>query len=766
MKTKIDARIDRAAAPQNKPKSPLGGKVLQRLFAYLGQRDPNLNSDVVATVAVPVAARPRFGLTKMAMRAGPVTVAKVRRKGGASSAAKSFASAIISAAAAISRRPRKAARRSAKPRMAAAPAGPAAAITAGWQFIGPSVIPNGQTYGTNRVEVSGRVSSIAVDPNNPKHILLGAAGGGIWESPDSGATWSPRSDFLPSLAIGAITFDRSNPAKVYAGSGEGNFYAQLGAGVYRSTDGGTTWAVLASAPFVGVGFYDLVVDKTPTILYAATTNGFYRSTNGGTTWSVRRAVKCWDISVHPNGGATEILAAFADGLFVSTNGGTSFSPVSLPSAPTSAWTRLAVDRVTISPDVAYVFGAAGSAAHLWRRAGATWTKITGLPALNITQAWYDWYVAAPPDNLKQVFIGAIDAWRGTLATGWSWKNITTQGAKSIHPDQHCLTFSPGNSKIIYAGNDGGIFRSIDSGDNWTAQNKGLGISELEYLGSNPTTWKWIMAGTQDNGTARFTGAATLAWDHIADGDGGDCGVNQFSPNIVYHSYYGVSLERSTTSGNFGSWTNLAPPAANALFYPPVEVFGTTVAIGAASFIVTRTGINPWTSVPLGLASGEVPTAMRAVNINTIVIGTNAGRVLRMAWNGSAWIRTMLTAPAAGRYISCVAVDPTNPMRYWVTLSQLGGGRVFRSDDAGVTWVNCTPGLPNIPINAVVVDPANFKRVWVAADVGVYQSLSLGASWASFAVALPNAMAADLILHKQDRKLICAMRNRGAWVIDV
>jgi hypothetical protein len=106
------------------------------------------------------------------------------------------------------------------------------------------------------------------------------------------------------------------------------------------------------------------------------------------------------------------------------------------------------------------------------------------------------------------------------------------------------------------------------------------------------------------------------------------------------------------------------------------------------------------------------------------------------------------------------------MRFWVTVSQLGGGRVFRSDNAGVTWVNCTAGLPNIPMNAVVVDPANYKRVWVAADVGVYQSLSLGASWASFAVALPNAMAADLVLHKQDRKLICATRNRGAWVIDV
>ena len=76
-----------------------------------------------------------------------------------------------------------------------------------------------------------------------------------------------------------------------------------------------------------------------------------------------------------------------------------------------------------------------------------------------------------------------------------------------------------------------------------------------------------MAGTQDNGTIRYTGSNV--WDHIADGDGGDCGVNQLSPNVVYHSYYNVSLERANDKGNTWSW--LAPPNVPILFYPPVEV---------------------------------------------------------------------------------------------------------------------------------------------------------------------------------------------------
>jgi photosystem II stability/assembly factor-like uncharacterized protein len=104
----------------------------------------------------------------------------------------------------------------------------------------------------------------------------------------------------------------------------------------------------------------------------------------------------------------------------------------------------------------------------------------------------------------------------------------------------------------------------------------------------------------------------------------------------------------------------------------------------------------------------------------------------------------------------------------VTSSQVtgSGGRVYRSDNGGTSWINRTAGLPNIPINSVVVDPANFKRVWVAADVGVYQTFDLGTTWTAFSSGLPNAMAADLLFHKQDRRLLCATRNRGAWVMPV
>ena len=276
MRTKRDAKIDKQIK-QKRP-SPAGGKVLRRLFAYLAERDPALNNDIVANLVVPKATVPKFVFPKQTsqLKAARMLSARPTKRRGAA-AAKSFGAAVAKAATSLTRAPR------ARKRARAMAAGPGAAA-ASWQSIGPDHVPNGQTYGTNRIDVIGRVSSIAVDPRDANHLLVGSAGGGIWESRNSGASWTPCTDAMPSLAIGAVTFDPSNVKRVYAGSGEGNFYANLGAGVYLSTDGGSTWTVLAAAPFLGVGFYDLVVDPaTPSSLYAATTNGFYKSTNGGKT---------------------------------------------------------------------------------------------------------------------------------------------------------------------------------------------------------------------------------------------------------------------------------------------------------------------------------------------------------------------------------------------------------------------------------------------------------------------------------------------------
>jgi photosystem II stability/assembly factor-like uncharacterized protein len=103
---------------------------------------------------------------------------------------------------------------------------------------------------------------------------------------------------------------------------------------------------------------------------------------------------------------------------------------------------------------------------------------------------------------------------------------------------------------------------------------------------------------------------------------------------------------------------------------------------------------------------------------------------------------------------------------WVSSSHVNGGHVFRSNDGGVSWTNRSGDLPNIPVNAIVVDPADDKTVYAATDNGVYRTQQAGTTWRDFSNGLPNAVVGDLILHRRKRALRAGTRNRGAWEIDI
>jgi photosystem II stability/assembly factor-like uncharacterized protein len=245
------------------------------------------------------------------------------------------------------------------------------------------------------VNVSGRIAAIAVDPSNPAHVLCGSAAGGVWESFNRGGSWAPRTDFAATLTVGAVAFDPHTPATVYCGTGEGNAFWWFGTGILRSLDGGTSWATLCTAPFVGQGFYEIVVDPANgRHLLAATTGGLYVSTDGGVNWTRRRAALTWSISMAAVAGApAEILAGCSDGVFRSTDGGTTWTSVALPNGP-PAFDRVAVSIARSNAQVAYVWGARGSTVYLYRRTGGAWTAQPLPPGVTTQQAWYDWYCAA------------------------------------------------------------------------------------------------------------------------------------------------------------------------------------------------------------------------------------------------------------------------------------------------------------------------------------------------------------------------------------
>ncbi len=782
-----DVQARGAAVPK-----PAGGKALMRLIALLDRRGLHDLADDAIEHKTGAAAKDDVTDARRRMSPAPKTpragrAAAPEAAAASADAAQNHAAELAALyAAAVPNPPPPAADATPRARRGKAtniepapgtlpgpPTSPPTATGPQWRSLGPWTVPNGQTYGSSRVNVSGRVAAIAIHPTDPARVLCGAAHGGVWESFDRGASWAPRTDDAATLTVGALAYDRSHPNIAYCGLGEGNWWSWLGTGILRSTDGGSTWAPLCTAPFVGQGFYDLQVSPGDgQRLVAATTGGLYVSTDGGVHWTQRRTKTTWSIAIAP-GPVTraEMLAACADGVFHSLDGGTTWSAVALPGTP-ATFDRLAVAIAASNPAVAYAWGANGAAATLLRRTAGAWSALPLPPGLSTGQAWYDWFLAAAPDRDDQVFVGAIECYRADLAGAtWTWTALSNKGASgdSIHPDQHVIAFEPGHPDTLYVGCDGGLFRSADRGIHWAHCNNGLVISEMEYLAQDMGSARTLLAGTQDNGTEQWSGAPT--WAHVADGDGGDCGINRNTPTTRFHTYYGMSLERSTTGGAFGSWSGIAPPVPSgegSAFYPPFECSasgGDTIAMGGDALYVSRNNGTTWTRLAFPAAGRS--SAMYVPNPDTVYVGTGDGRVLRSTWSGSAWSApTALATPRASATVSDIKVDAGNAQRLWVTYSTIGGGRVFRSDDAGAHWLDRSAGLPALPMTTVELDTANSNRVWVAADLGVYQSLDAGASWAGFSASLPNCFIGDILFHPHARVLRAGTRNRGVWEIPV
>ena len=524
LKDTMEASISNVGTT-NPNEKPLGGKALARLILFAQER--NLPEDLVGNQNPEVDKEKSKGKNKK-------TALEIPSEDGSSMA--SYAQELADASMALSAV-------SPSPMMMS-PEGivhemsPPTAFGPQWRFLGPTSMTNGQTYGESRVVVSGRVATIAIDPNNGNHILVGAASGGVWETFNRGTNWSPRTDYMPTLTTGAIAFNPSAPATVYCGTGEGNFYAGLGAGLMRSTNGGTTWAMHCTAPFVGQGFYDLIVDRANgNHLLAGTSWGVYESADGGLVWTQRRNFTCWDLSIAPAGGATaEVFAACSDGLYRSTNAGTTYTRINLSSGPAN-FNRLAVAISRSSPNTAYAFGAGAPminvpggrpgidlmpTPYLWRKttAGGAFVAVAIPAGLTTGQSWYDWFFDISPDDANQIYLGAIEAYRGTLSGAvWTWVTISNKTGDDIHPDQHAVAIDPNNANNLFVGNDGGLFFSNNRGINWTSLNPGLGITEVEYMAQDFGRSRWLIAGTQDNGSIRYTGNAQ--WEHVQDGDGGD-----------------------------------------------------------------------------------------------------------------------------------------------------------------------------------------------------------------------------------------------------
>jgi photosystem II stability/assembly factor-like uncharacterized protein len=636
------------------------------------------------------------------------------------------------------------------------------AQTGGWQQIGPGPI---QDLGTGQLKngtLSGMVTDIAIDPTGTVDTTLFIAtdAGGVWKSIDGGQSWTAKSDFMPSLAIGSVVIDPGNPQTVYAGSGnQANPGDSSGAGIYKSTDGGETWIVLnPNNVLTGQAVNRMVMPESNTLL-AATTAGLFHVSGGGTTWTqVISGGTVTDLKLDP--AARSVVYAFVagTGILRSTNSGASFQPFFSAASP-GMRPGLAFGGGVLAqstrPDSRTFYAAAiltsgapatvcavlgNPSVGLFRSTdgGASWSDILQgpeLPGQSQSAGFfaYNLTLGVDPFNANVFYYGLKGLYSASDGGASGLRDATNPGQGNPcpptqnnrvdngagfgfgHSDHHAMAFSPhatGAPARAYFGNDGGLITSPDGGKTITYLNSGLATVLINQngfdIGHGGRGNEAFSYGTaQDNGVfAHRRGQSGIAWLEAADGDGGSVAVDPL--NAAHAIATDNSTSYTTTDGQNWTASGQLPGSASPIVFDP---FGTRVYAYSGGTLL-RSIDNGATFTSIG-AFPQGVSAIAPARSNSDVLWLGLGdKTIQVSANARASAPGFAATPSqpanAPGGLSALAVDPTDARVAVSVFSGFSGiaaqtqpsRHVFMTKDSGAHWsdISGSPngGLSNLP----------------------------------------------------------------------
>jgi hypothetical protein len=674
--------------------------------------------------------------------------------------------------------------------------------------IGPPYLAGGGFYGGAN---SGRITGLTRIPSGTLagRVVAGTAGGGIWTSDANGTTWTARSDTAPDLAIGAVTVDPKNPNHLIAGTGENNQCGDCfaGMGILVSTNGGTTWTPQnPGGVFTGKSISQVAIDPSNSNhQFAATNGGLYVTTNGGTTWAKPTSPTYTAVDgnitavvINPKKPSIVYIGGGAKAVAKSSNGGVTWAPantgITIPSPSTAPLIALALARSTPTTLYASVGSFNPVAVYKSTSSGASWNKLTATPDFTgqayaygsgtSEQGWYDNVLAVDPTNANHVLAGGI-ALVETKNGGASWTNVNGQpffgpGINKIHPDQHALAFS-GTS--VWIGNDGGVYRYTPFTGAVANANGNLNVTQF-YYGFN-VVGNAVLAGSQDNSSARTTSTTLSKWTGIYAGDGGP---SQITSNLPAMEFIESDEELLVTKDTFATTLNdITPPAhssTGSLFTPPELVIpnttnpsSPTVFYGGQDlYRTTNPGGTPptWTKVTsvgsnpsLG---GDVSAIARSPsNPSVVYVGFTNG-VIEVSTNRGVSFVPLKARSLTETFVTGISVNPSNPKAITASFSYNDTRYVpglphveqysYTTTPGTGTWTTITgTGLPSA-VSKVVYDK---RSLLAATDSGVYGTTTPSGSstpWTRVGTGLPNVQTQDLFATSS--AVYALTHGRGLW----
>jgi photosystem II stability/assembly factor-like uncharacterized protein len=601
----------------------------------------------------------------------------------------------------------------------------------------------------------GRVNAIAFDPANPKTIYIGAADGGLWKSPDSGSTWTPLTDTMPTLSVGDIAIDPLSPKNIYIATGDAFGYGNpfwggtYSIGVWKTADGGATWSATGLTLQVGQTrtIRRLAIHPTnPKILMAATSAGLFRTIDAGATWNAIWNTSTFDVEFTPSDG--NIVYATTTQVQKSTNAGSTFAPLTA----NCAGTRYNIEVAKSNAKTLYTLCTNGTVQKS-TDAGATWS-VTAASGVTL-YGYYDNVLAVSPADANIVVIAGFNM-RKTTDGGATWSNVPTAG----HVDNHCVRFAPASSTTIFVGNDGGLFRTANGGTTWASLNKGLAITQFYRLGLSKITPTTMVAGAQDNGNMKLTAGA---WSNITNADGMGGFIDFANNNNVYATIQYGSLFRSTNGG--ASWTGINTPSGGAWVSPFLQnpSVANTIYAGTDKVYKSTNQGTAWAAISPALAGAGPLTILKVYLKDVFILAGDGNKLYRTTDGGGSWTDITGTLPVAANYLTDATMADSNPQVIWATFSgYTAGQKVYKSTDGGATWSNISGTLPNIPVNCVVYENKAGNPIYVGTDAGVYYFKDGLKDFVPYKFGLPNVIVDELEINYGAKRIVAATYGRGLW----
>ena len=666
-----------------------------------------------------------------------------------------------------------------------------------WREVGPAV-------------VGGRVSDLAVDETDTRIIYVGTATSGVWKSTNHGTTWEPIFTDQSTASIGDVTLAPSNPNVVWVGTGEpqNRQSSSWGDGVFKSIDGGTTWARKGLQETRHISRIQ-VHPRNPDVAYVAAVGnlwaegperGVYKTTDGGDTWDLVLHLDtntgAIDLAMDPSDPNTLFAAMYSrrrtawgfngggpgSGIYRTVDGGANWTRLE-EGLPDGELGRIGLDIYRRNGNLVFATvearrgqtGVYGST-----DGGDTWERLSSTNP----RPMYFSQLRVDPNDPERIYVSS----QNLMRSDDGGRTFTDDGAGNVHPDHHALWIDPSDSGHLLLGSDGGVSTSFDRSETWRFYDN-LPIAQFYEIGFDSRRPYWVCGGLQDNGawcgptnTLDNQGIRNADWQNVGGGDGFYVRIDPADPTVVYAESQNGNIRRLDT--DTGERTSIRPT-------PRFELNEGTIpkkeyASDDERDEEAREYRFNW-NTPM-LVSGHDPS--------TIYLGSQM--LLKSIDRGLSWTQispdltydidrsqlpimdvlpsdSMLSRHDGVTFYSTVTTLSESPLDPNVLYTGSDDGRVMGTRDGGATWLDLTDNLRRLPSNTyvsrLVASNTEEGRVYATFDGHysgdfapyVYVSDDFGERWRSITDGLPQTSVNVLIEYPDEGNLLFLGNEVGVFV---